>query len=196
MFEEVEFSYSEMQSILNGEPLTDKYKIENVVLAIQEMNKKVDFLKQLKKKRVESIDIKISSEEENIKKLQNAIKDCMIHNKEKTLDFPGVGKVQVKKSRGTWTIVDEEKLKEELISINKFEEVSEETWKFKKKDLNSLLDVLKTNNNLPSSVKEEEKKDSLSISFANKEEEQEKVTSSSKEVVAKNDESSFDKLEI
>lgn len=159
-------SYLKVEGIINGtEQLQDKYEIENVLLVLQNMSKKIEFLKELKKRRVAAIDEQIQKEESDAEKLEEAIKTCMQRNKDKTLDFPGVGKVQVRSSKGTWTIVDDEGLRDHLQALGKFDEVSETSWKFKKKDLNKLLDQLLENNNTSPFVQKEQDKISLSVSF-------------------------------
>jgi hypothetical protein len=163
-------SYLKVEAIINGtEQLQDKYEIENVLLVLQNMTKKIEFLKELKKRRVVAIDEQIQKEESDAEKLEEAIKACMQRNKDKTLDFPGVGKVQVRSSKGAWTIVDDEGLRNHLQTLGKFDEVSETSWKFKKKDLNKLLDQLQENNNTSPFVQREQDKTSLSVSFPKEE---------------------------
>ena len=165
--EEVGMSFLKLNDILSGnQSLTDKYDIEPVLSAMSQMEKKVEFLKELKKRRASLIDEQIAAEEANIEKLCDAIKNCMALNKAKTLDFPGVGKVSIRKTKGTWTVVDENGLRSHLESLNKFDDVSEETWRFKKKELNKVLDELEANNNASDHVKRESEKESLSISYA------------------------------
>lgn len=168
--EEVGSSFLKINNILNGtEALTDKYDIEGVLLFMQQSSRKVDFLKELKKRRVASIEEQIAIEEANLEKLEESIKTCLALNKAKSLDFPGVGKVSVRNTKGTWTIVDENGLRSHLESLGKFDEVVEESWRFKKKDLNKLLDELQQNNNTSSFVSKEDDKTSLSISFPKEE---------------------------
>jgi len=163
-------SYLKVEGIINGtEQLQDKYEIENVLLVLQNMAKKIEFLKELKKRRVAAIDEQIQKEESDAEKLEEAVKTCMQRNKDKTLDFPGVGKVQVRSSKGTWTIVDDEGLRDHLQALGKFDEVSETSWKFKKKDLNKLLDQLQENNNTSPFVQREQDRTSLSVSFPKEE---------------------------
>jgi len=191
--EDVGISFPKINGILQGtEELTDKYEVEGVLLALQQMNRKVEFLKELKRRRVSSIDAQIQAEEASMATLEDAIKACMKRNKEKTLDFPGVGKVGVRETKGTWTIIDEEGLRRHLESLGKFNEVSEESWKFKKKDLNKLLDELQQNNNTSTFVEKEPAKTSLSVSFP-KEESVAPIPANPNAVVAKVD---LDKLVI
>lgn len=164
--EEVGMSFNKLTGILNGtEELTDKYEIEGVLSSLHQRTKKIEFLKELKKRRNALIEEQISSEESSIEILENAIKSCMAKTKDKSLDFPGVGKVGVRSVKGTWTITDEEGLKGHLESLGKADEVIEESWKFKKKDLNKVLDELERNNNTSKFVVKEPEKVSLSVSF-------------------------------
>jgi hypothetical protein len=164
--EDVGMHFLKLNAILDGtESLTDKYEIEPVLSAMHQMERKVEFLKELKRRRVSVIDEQIATEQANIDKLYTAIKACMKLNKDKSYDFPGVGKVSLRKTKGTWTIVDEEALRKHLEGLKKFEEVSEETWRFKKKELNKVLDELEKNNNVSAAAKREDEKESLSVTY-------------------------------
>ena len=164
--EEVGMSFNKLNGILNGtEELSDKYEIEGVLTALQQKAKKIEFLKELKKRRNAIIDEQITSEETTIEVLENAIKSCMAKTKDKSLDFPGVGKVGVRSVKGTWTILDEVSLRDHLRTLGKDSEVVEESWKFKKKDLNKVLDELERNNNTSKFVVKEPDKVSLTTSF-------------------------------
>ena len=68
--EEIGMSFVKLNDILNGnQSLTDKYDIEPVLSAMSQMEKKVQFLKELKKRRASLIDEQIAAEEANIEKL-------------------------------------------------------------------------------------------------------------------------------
>ncbi len=188
--------HQKIDSIISGESkLLDKYEIENVLFAIHSFNKKIDFLKELKKRRNNLIDDQISSLEEKISKLQDSIKQCLFFNKEKSLDFPGVGKVQTRTTKGSWTILNEDDLLKELQSIGKLDSVAESIWKINKKNLNKLLDVLEENNNLPKSVQKENDKQTLSISFP-KDENLEDRYKINENLSSKPNKSEYDALEI
>jgi hypothetical protein len=164
--QEVDISYVKINDIINGSYLLeDKFEIEGVLSAMRNIENKIAFLKELKKRRAAAIDVQIESQSETLDKLKEAVKGCMQKNKEKTLDFPGVGKVQVRETKGTWSILDKDALRKDLEKIDKFASVSEESWDFNKKDLNKLLDELRKNNNVPASVKQEDSRISLSVSY-------------------------------
>jgi len=168
--EEVGISFLKLNGLLNGtEVLSDKYEIEHVIAAMQQMERKVEFLKELKRRRVALIDEQIAAEQSNLDKLEESIKHCMAVNKSKSLDFPGIGKVALRNTRGTWTVNDENGLKSHLESLGKSDEVIEESWRFKKKDLNKLLDELQANNNTSAFVTKEPDRVSLSVSYPKEE---------------------------
>lgn len=194
MYDEVEKSYLWIDAIIKGQAeLNDKFQIEDVLLAMRNYSKKLEFLKELKRRRVESIDNEVQTIEQNMAILQEAIMKCMNSHSEKSLDFPGVAKVSVRKTKGTWQINDEHALRVFLESNNIDDNLIENTWKFKKKELNKVLDDLQINNNVPSCVSREDTKQSVSISY-NKEEKTEasvKITASKEQ--SKDD---FDKIVI
>lgn len=160
-------NYLKVDGIIKGtDNLDDKFDIEIVLIAIRDMNKKIDFLKELKKRRVSAIEQQVDSLQNNIEILQDAILNCMSSNNEKTLEFPDIGKVSVRKSRGSWNIVDDNGLYEFLKKNGLSDDVIENTWKFKKKELNKILDELAINNNIPDSVTKTDNTSSLAISFA------------------------------
>jgi hypothetical protein len=62
----------------------------------------------------------------------------MVNNKAKTLEFPGIGKVQVRKTKGTWQISDPDNLKNYIENSKDFSgSYIENTWKFNKRNLTS-----------------------------------------------------------
>jgi hypothetical protein len=167
MFDDVEHDFFKIDALLKGQSvLEDKFDIEQVLVAVQNYNKKLEFLKELKRRRIESIDQQVDSIQKNIDVLHQAIAECMTQNNEKSLDFPGVGKVSVRKTKGTWQIVDDNALYEFLKSHKMEHGLVESSWKFKKKELNKILDQFLSNNNVPSSVQKDEDRTSLSISFS------------------------------
>lgn len=88
------------------------YDIENAIVALNKINHQIDFLKELKKNRVACIEEEIkkyTGKEEWLRELvARSMKD--LAPKEKTLTFPGVGKVTRRNVKGGWEIVDEPSL--------------------------------------------------------------------------------------
>lgn len=161
------FDRNRIEEVLSGNSeIEESEQIEDALIIIQAAQKKVEFLKKLKQKRINPIQKEISIQEERVEKLKEAITKCMIKNKEKTLDFPDLAKITIKKSKGTWIIDDESNLVKHLKSLNKFEEVGEEVVQFQKMKLNKVLDDLEKNNNVSNLAHRDETKDSLSISYS------------------------------
>jgi Fe2+ transport system protein B len=155
-----------IEEVLAGRSFLDHSdQIEDALVVISAAEKKIDFLKKLKQRRINPINDAIKTQEQRIEILKKSISECMSKNKDKTLDFPDFSKVTLKKIKGTWTIIDEENLAVHLKSLGKFDEVGEEIVQFNKSKLNKVLDELEKNNNISDYVKREESRDSISISF-------------------------------
>lgn len=166
MQEEIDNPHLWIDAILKGEASIDsKYAIEDVLLVMQSYNKKIEFYKELKRKRVAAIDEQIVALEDKLEVLQDAVTNCMLANKEKNLDFPGIGKVTVRKSKASWQISDDDKLYKFLEEMDLLDGLVENSWKFKKKELNKILDQLSENNNIPNSVHKDEDKSAISITY-------------------------------
>lgn len=118
--------------------LEDLLMVEDVMEFINDLNKKVDFYKLLKSKRTQPIDLEIEKCEKQIDFFKNVILKSLETNEEKTLNFPGVGRATVKKQKGKWDIIDEEKLKNYLREKKK-DDCIQTVEKINKKDLNKLL---------------------------------------------------------
>jgi len=88
----------------------DGVDIEKLVMAVRKARAEVEFLKQLKKRRVEPIDVKIAKLEQNEEKLRDFILELMPQHfpKQNSVDFPGIGKISQRKMKGKWVLTDEE----------------------------------------------------------------------------------------
>lgn len=157
---------TKVQDIISGtSKISDIVEIEDVLLFINQSEQEIEFLKNLKKYRVSTIDAKIKEREEQVEKLRDATKGFLVDNNKKTVEFPDVAKISVSKKKGTWVIEDQEKMLEALKKLNQYDKVVEETISIKKKDLNKVLDELEKNRNIPQGVKREEETSSMSITF-------------------------------
>jgi len=100
------------------EELSDKIKddvdVEKLILTIKRYRNEIDFLKKLKEKRCEPIDLKIEKLNSNEEKLRSFILECMtnLFPEKNSVDFPGVGKISKRKTTGKWVVIDEEKYME------------------------------------------------------------------------------------
>jgi len=92
--------------------LSSMYEIEDILLLIGEVNRKIDYYKEMKKHRASSIDEKISSLNAKAECLRSVILNTMqkVVPNEKTLDFPDIGKVTRRKPTATISIDDQDKV--------------------------------------------------------------------------------------
>lgn len=155
-----------MDDVIAGRDEIQSFEqIEDAVLVIKAAQRKIEQMKKLKQHRIASIEREINNQDTKVDALKKAIMKYMSDNKEKTLDFPDLAKVSLRKTKGTWTIDNEESLIDHLKSLNKFEEVGETFVKLNKSKLNKLLNELEANNNTSKSVHRESDKDSVAISY-------------------------------
>jgi len=143
-FEEVELKpdietfITEEEAELNIR-LNNPVEIEDALNGVLQLDKKVEWLKQLKKYRAAQIDEKIRSYESKTSILKDMIQTCMEEHEEKTLDFPGMARLTVKKNPVKWEILDEEKLFELLKEKEIFDEVVKMIPKIIAKEQNKFL---------------------------------------------------------
>ena len=149
-------------------PIVDKFEIDERLLSLAALDKQIDEYKELKRKRVDAIDREIDRLEAVKTAQRDAILGYMSQNDEKTLNFPGVGKVTRKAGSGKWVVTDEEKvanfLKERLPS-NEWMAVVIEEPKLVKKELNKVLNRLSQVGQVCDGVQYEQPQDVISISF-------------------------------
>lgn len=105
--------------------VNDDVDIEKLIAAIRRYRGEVDFLKKLKKKRVEPIDAKIEKLTGKEEQLRDLILDFMpkLFPKKNTVDFPGVGKISKRKTKGKWVVTDEEEFAKTLEEHGLYDEV-------------------------------------------------------------------------
>ena len=144
-------------------PLEDLYGIEDVGLNVKEMSKKIEFLKEYKKRKRSDIDKEINILENKIDFFKKIVIATLKDKKEKGVDFPGSCKVVSRNNKPNWSISDEEEfvriIKEAEEEGEKVNGVIEEVISFniKKKDANKLLDIWEKNGNFEKYFDTEEK---------------------------------------
>ena len=152
--------------------LDSELEIEDCINAISDSDQKIAFLKRLKKDRVETIDAEICRRETNCELIRNIILATLKKNNLKSLDFPGVGRVNIKTTKGKWVVKDEAKLFESLnklpaseISVSEINDIFQTTPKLVKKELDKWLDsVDKAGKTFPNVVEKETGKTGISLS--------------------------------
>jgi len=109
-----------MRHILNyagdEQVLASVFEIENALVLLSMIQGKVDFLKELKSRRNQSLDQEIKSLEEKEEYVRDVVAKTMKHYEpsEKTIHFPGTGKVTRRKVSASMSIEDSAKLIEYL----------------------------------------------------------------------------------
>ena len=106
--------------------LDDLYTIENVAMGIKQLNKKLDFLEEYKKRKVKSIGDETNRIKEKISFYKEVIIKTLQEHKEKTLSFPGSCKVTKRKTPDKWIINDEEAFREVLKGTPEEEQIVQE----------------------------------------------------------------------
>lgn len=105
------FKRKEITDIVNNGdvvPLDDIYAIEDIALTIKDMQKKIDFYEDYKKKRKSDIENEILVLNNKINFFKDIISVTLKKNKEKSLKFPGSCAVQTRNQNPSWKIDDEE----------------------------------------------------------------------------------------
>lgn len=138
--------------------------IEQVLLLLKHFEDDIEFLKNLKKKRVELIDQKMSSMSESRQNLRQFLINFLSQSKKKTYDVPDLAKIRYRApSKGSWEVLDQEKLLEHLNELGVKEDCTE--IKIKKSQLNPILDNLEKANNLTDAVQRNEATPNITISY-------------------------------
>jgi ATP-dependent 26S proteasome regulatory subunit len=158
---------SEVLSTFEVGPLDDAANIEDLLVIINSLNDKEDFYKRLKKKRVSDIDTEMDKLDSKRQRLKEIIRLTLEKENRKTLNFPGVGKVTAKVTKGTWVIdeTDDEKFIQTLkdnLSKEDLENVLETRMKIVKSNLNKVLDAMQKQ--VPG-VHKDPDKPNLSVTF-------------------------------
>ncbi len=124
--------FEQYRSILSGDVADDfvldsVYEIENWLSILKQLSVKLDFYKDLKKFRADSI----SKIQQELKEKESYIRRILLQTmqqlepKEKTLHFPDVGKVTRRQAKDSVSIVDEDKLIKFLKSEGLYDDVIE-----------------------------------------------------------------------
>jgi hypothetical protein len=150
------------------QPLPSEYDIEEVILSVSGIDKKVEWLKNLRDSRVERISQDINILEARKERLRQIVITTLDHFKKKSLSFPGIGKVSVRESQGKWAVLDEEALVNELSKIidkETLDSVTVTKTAIAKTVLSKVLDALEPSGNLPKSAKREDSRQVLSLTI-------------------------------
>lgn len=150
-------------------PLDDIYDIEGTALTINDLNKKLDFYKEYKKRKVEQINNEIKVVQSKIDFLKEVIIATLKKFNEKSTNFPGSCEVSSRKQKEKWVIKNEEEfIKIIEKSIEDGEQVdgvikSVTLKSVVKKEADKLLDSWEKSGKLEEIFKEIEDKDEYFI---------------------------------
>jgi phage host-nuclease inhibitor protein Gam len=93
-----------------GQVLSSIYDIENVLLLVSELDRKIAYYRDLKKRRVDAIDTEIRKLTSKEEMLRSIILNTMraVAPREKTLNFPDIGKISRRKASDAIVIEDKD----------------------------------------------------------------------------------------
>ena len=154
-----------------GGPIQQPVDIDDLLVNIAAIDAQVEHYEALKKHRNSVIDTEIDKLLAVKVEYREAIQQFMAASGEKTLNYPGVGKVTRKAGSRKWIIKDEDALVAYLkgnpgLSPQLLSKVVVTEEKIVKKELNKILDDLQAHNALQTDAVElEASKESLSISL-------------------------------
>ena len=170
----------ELLSSDDVKPLDSEFDIEELIMSLNGLQDKIQWLKKLKDSRVQAINSEIEVLENRQTRLRDIISGTLESVDKKSLSFPGVGKVSIKKTKGTWNINDEDQILAHLrekLSQDEVDEIVVTKETIVKKNLNKVLDLWEKLDSLPDAVSRSEEKTSLSVTIDKSLSENEKMKS-------------------
>ena len=187
MAEEVIFNKEQLDEVENKaeiQPLDDMYMIEDVVMRVKELKKKIDFYRDYKKKKVSDIDKEITNLIDRVSFFKKVVLKTLEENKEKSVSFPGSCKVVSRKPKDRWVIIDEESFIEMLKDENEIDNVAEKLIQYKliKKEVDKLLNTWEKSGKIEESdcVEKEKTDTTISITYLEEEKIEESVNRDAK----------------
>lgn len=151
--------------IPDGHVLTSTFEIENILVLLEEINKKIAYYKELKQHRVKSIDEKITNLTLKETALKNVILNTMTNMNEKSLDFPDIGKVSRRKGRSTIVLDDEGQVLDYLGTKGLRDSVVKVVETVDKRKLNSIIGDLEKQGETVPGISKSQGSESVSITF-------------------------------
>lgn len=148
-------------------PLNSAYEIEDALNMLKKLEVDIDFLKGLKKHRVEQIDAEINEKNSRVDRLRDVIlKTMQTHEPDqKTLHFPSVGKVSRRSIKECLEIEDEESLLEFFDEVGRRKEVTKVKESIDTKAAKALAETYLDQGRDVPGVHKVEAKEGVTISF-------------------------------
>ena len=194
-------------------PLDDLYLLEDVALTVKELNKKIDFYKDYKKKKSQDVSDAIKVLENQISFYKDIMVSTLTDKKEKSVKFPGSCIISTRNQKSKWSIEDEEEfiavLREAQKSGENVDDVLEKVTQYnvRKREADKLLSIWEQSGKLKDFLAKAKKgsgdivikdpaKISVSIKFLEEEDLEEEVDNISiPSKVGNNSTEDFDTLE-
>jgi len=147
--------------------LQELENIEALIQFVKEAQRSVERYKKFKKKKIEAIDDEINILNTNIDKAKQIIVKTLNENGEKSVRFPGTGKVSKRQKAGGWEVKDEVELLKILEQAGETDRCvkTEVKQTLKKTELNKLLKVWEQVGKLPDCVEAGEDGETAVIQF-------------------------------
>ncbi len=155
-----EFDSKDLKSI----ELTSVYEIEGLLVYMQDLTKKMESLKELKRFRATITDERINFYNSRIEDLRAVVLNTLKNFKEKTVEFPGTGKVTRRQSSATWLIDNDEQLIEFLEKNQLADDVVHVKKVIDKRKAMKVIKDLPKNEKVPG-ISKVPGKESISISY-------------------------------
>ena len=158
-----------MRELLNlkeeSSVLISIYEVENALTVLDFITKKINFLKDLKKHRNQTLDDEVNKLSEKEDFVRDVILKTMqnLAPQEKTLHFPGTGKATKRTIKPSWSVVDQEKFIAFLKEKNIRTDIIKKKESVDAKDAKQVLEELSLDS-VPGVVKTE-KNESLTITL-------------------------------
>lgn len=146
-------------------PMSDLNNIEAALVMMRQANEKIEALRSLKRAREEAINAEMDKLRNRLDFLKSVIVRTLQDHNQKTVSFPGVGKVSRRKKKGSWLVKDEEALMDVLKKEGELENCTRTVVEVKKGELNKLLDAWQDIERVPPCVEKTPDEESVSISY-------------------------------
>ena len=149
------------------EPLDSEFELEDLLSAINEFKDQVKFFGLLKKKRTANIDVEIDKIEKQIDTLEKIALTTLENTDNKSLKFPGIGKVTIVERSGKWVIDDQDKFLEYLKKEDTaaYSQVVTMKPSIAKKEVDAILNAWEKVKKVPKCISKTQPFKTIKISF-------------------------------
>lgn len=169
----------------NDAILDSVYEVEDVLIAISDIDRKIEHLKGLKDYRMKSINAELEKLENQELVMRDLISRSLkqLQPDQKTFHFPAVGKVTRRTTSDSWEVIDEQAVLSSLQKIGLKSRVVETKEIINKKELKKVVSELTNQNQSIAGVALKEGTDSISITFEDRNVPLPKKTSTSQKTI-------------